>query len=203
MKKKKALVYGVGINDADYAVTEWETVEVDGVRKKKMVWYCPYHRTWSDMLKRCYSESYQKRKSTYKGCSVCEEWLTFSNFRAWMEKQDWKGKELDKDFIVEGNKVYSPETCVFISGMLNKFFLSSGASRGEWMIGVYWNKGVGKFQSLCSNPFLNKQECLGYFDNELDAHLAWKEKKHQLAQRYATKQTDERVIEALLTRFKP
>ena len=203
MKKKKVLVYGVGINDADYVVMKWETIYVDGVRKQKMVWICPYYLTWKSMLKRCYSEVYQNRQSTYKGCSVCEEWLTFSNFRAWMVQHDWKGRELDKDLLVEGNKVYSPETCVFISSMLNNFFLSREAGRGKYMLGVSWHKRAGKFHSRCSNPFLNTQEHLGSFDTELEAHLAWKEKKNELAQRYASKQTDERVIEALLTRFKP
>ena len=201
--KAKKLVFGVGLNDADYVVQKNITVEVNGVRKQKMVWICPYYRDWKHMLERCYSPKYQNRQSTYKGCSVCEEWLTFSNFRAWMEKQDWKGKQLDKDLLVEGNKIYSPETCVFISGMLNLFFTSRGASRGEWLIGVCWNKVKSKFQSSCSNPFTNKREHLGLFDTELEAHLAWKEKKNELAQRYASKQTDERVIEALLTRFKP
>lgn len=201
--KAKKLVFGVGINDADYVVQKNETVEVNGVRKQKMVWICPYYRDWKHMLERCYSPKYQNRQSTYKGCSVCEEWLRFSNFRAWVEAQDWKGKQLDKDLLVEGNKIYSPETCVFISSMLNKFFIASDASRGKWLIGVCWHKGKSKFQSSCSNPFTNKREHLGYFDTELEAHLAWKEKKDELAQRYATKQTDERVIEALLTRFKP
>ena len=203
MKKKKATVCGIGINDADYNVREYVSVVVDGKKKYKLVWECPYYATWNRMLMRCYSEAYQKRKSTYKGCSVCEEWLTFSNFRAWMVQQDWKGRDLDKDLLFEGNKVYSPETCVFISGMLNRFFLAREASRGEHMIGVCWNKEKSKFQSNCRNPFLNKNEHLGLFDTELEAHLAWKEKKNQLAQRYATKQSDERVIEALLTRFKP
>ncbi len=201
--KAKKLVHGVGTNDADYAVTKCEVIEVDGVRKYKMVWICPYYQTWSSMLERCYSEVYQKRKSTYKGCSVCEDWLTFSNFRAWMVQHDWKGKQLDKDLLFEGNKIYSPETCVFISGMLNLFFTSRCASRGKFMIGACWNKVKSKFQSSCSNPFTNKREHLGYFDTELEAHLAWKKKKNELAQRYATKQSDERVIEALLTRFKP
>ena len=201
--KAKKLVYGVGINDADYVVVKWETVEVNGVRKRKRVWECPYYATWIGMLMRCYSDAYQNRKSTYKGCSVCEEWLTFSNFRAWMVQHDWKGRDLDKDLLVEGNKIYSPETCVFISSMLNKFFIASDASRGKYMLGVSWHKRAGKFKSRCSNPFLNKQECLGLFDTELEAHLAWKEKKNELAQRYASKQTDERVIEALLTRYKP
>lgn len=203
MKRKKGIVCGVGINDADYNVREYVSVIVDGKKKYKLVWECPYYVTWHSMLKRCYSGAYQNRRTTYKGCSVCEEWLTFSNFRAWMEQHDWKGRELDKDLLVEGNKVYSPETCVFISGMLNLFFNSKGASRGKYMLGVSLNKETGKFKSRCSNPFLNKQEHLGLFDTELEAHLAWKVKKNELAQRYATKQSDERVIEALLTRFKP
>ena len=203
MKKKKALVCGVGINDADYVVKEYVYVVVNGKKKQKLVWECPYYSTWTCMLQRCYYSKCQEKYPTYKGCSVSEEWLTFSNFKRWMEKQDWEGLQLDKDLLVEGNKVYSPETCVFISGMLNRFFISSDASRGKYMLGVYWNKETGKFKSQCRNPFTKKNEHLGYFDTELEAHLAWKEKKNELAQRYATKQTDERVIEALLTRFKP
>ena len=50
----RKLVFGVGINDADYAVTEYETTEVNGVRKQKFVWGCPYYLTWKGMLRRCY-----------------------------------------------------------------------------------------------------------------------------------------------------
>ena len=73
---------------------------------------------------------------TYKGCSVSEEWLRFSNFKRWMEKQDWDGKQLDKDILFEGNKVYSAETCVFVTSVVNSFTSDSGAKRGEWLIGV-------------------------------------------------------------------
>jgi len=52
------------------------------------------------MLTRCY---YQKRldiRPSYEECIVCEEWLTFSNFKKWTEQQDWEDKQLDKDFFV-------------------------------------------------------------------------------------------------------
>ena len=112
--KPKKLVCGVGINDADYAVQKLETVGyADGKRKQRLVWVCPYYQTWIDMLKRCYSDKLQERQPTYKGCSVSEEWLTFSAFKVWMEKQDFERKQLDKDLLFEGNKVYSAETCVF------------------------------------------------------------------------------------------
>ena len=88
---KPKLVYGVGINDADYVVQKKETVGyVNGVRKQKIVWECPYYRVWKGMLKRCYSPELQERQPTYKGCSVSKEWLTFSNFRRDRKSVVWE-----------------------------------------------------------------------------------------------------------------
>ena len=146
--KDKRLVYGVGINDADYVVEKRETIGyVNGVQKQKLVWVCPYYRVWSNMLMRCYSAKYQERQPTYKGCSVSEEWLTFSNFRRWMEEQDWEWMQLDKDILFNGNKVYSVETCVFVTKAVNLFTTDRGNVRGEWLIGVSWNKEKSKFTS--------------------------------------------------------
>ena len=195
------LVYGVGINDADYVVERRETIEVNGVRKRTLVWWCPYYRVWKDMLTRCYSAKNQERLPTYKGCSVSEEWLRFSNFRRWMEEQDWEGMHLDKDILFKGNKVYSAETCVFVSGALNSFTIDSGASRGEWLIGVSWHKASSKFRSSCCNPFTKKQEHLGLFLNEQKAHQAWLKRKLELAHLLAEEQADGRVAKALIERY--
>jgi hypothetical protein len=195
------LVYGVGINDADYEVYEYEYVIVDGMKKQKMVWCCPYYRTWKDMLQRCYSDKYQERRPTYKGCSVSEEWLTFSVFKSWMEEQDWEGKQLDKDLLFEGNKVYSKETCVFVTQKVNSFTLDCGASKGEWLIGVFWNKKNGKFMSRCCNPLTKKREYLGLFLDELEAHNAWLKRKLEIAHQLAAIQDDERVAKALIARY--
>ena len=205
MKAKKLgaprLVHGVGINDADYEVTRYEYVIVDGRKKQKRIWICPYYQTWKGMLGRCYSTKYQDTRPTYKGCSVSEEWLTFSNFRAWMEKQDWEGMQLDKDLLFEGNKVYSAETCVFITREVNSFTTDCGASRGEWSIGVCWDKVAGKFRSSCRNPLTKKQETLGYFICEEEAHQAWLKRKLELAHELEAIQTDERVAKALIERY--
>ena len=49
--KPKKLIYGVGINDADYVVKKWEEAGyINGKRKRKQVWMCPYYRVWADML---------------------------------------------------------------------------------------------------------------------------------------------------------
>ena len=191
----KKLVFGVGINDADYAVKP----TVNGNR----VW-CPYYRKWFDMLARCYSAKYHKIQPTYIGCTVCEDWIYFSRFRAWMETQDWEGKQLDKDFLFSGNKVDSPSSCVFVDQVVNKFITDHGAKRGEWPIGVCFDKPTGKFRALCCNPFTSKKEHLGRFIDPIQAHQAWKNRKHDLAVQLAESEyvTDERVAEALRGRYK-
>ena len=196
------LVYGVGINDADYVTQKWETIEyVNGKQKKKLVWGCPYYRVWKNMLQRCYSTKFQERNPAYKGCIVSDKWITFSVFKSWMEKQDWECKQLDKDILFEGNNVYSEETCVFVTQTVNKFTIDSGAARGEWLIGVCWDKKKGKFVSRCNNPLTKKSEHLGLFDSELEAHQAWLERKLELAHLLAAEQTDDRVAKALIERY--
>ena len=197
--KRNKLVFGVGINDADYVTDVREIMN----GKKVLVWRCPFYRTWVSMLERCYSEREHQRHPTYVGCKVCDEWLLFSNFKRWMEQQDWQGKQLDKDLLIEGNKVYSPETCIFVDVKINSFVTDNGATRGDYMIGVNLDKRRNKFQTRCCNPFTRKQEYLGLFTTELEAHLAWKTRKHELACQLADSEyvTDERLANALRTRY--
>lgn len=200
--KTRKLVCGVGLNDAEHAVQRKVTIGyVDGKRKQKQVWICPYYKAWKAMLERCYSDKMQDRSPTYKGCSVSEEWHTFSSFKSWMMNQDWKGKQLDKDLLFEGNQVYSARTCVFVTQMVNLFTNDRGNDRGEWLIGVCWNKRDGHFQANCSNPFTKKRENLGYFTSEQQAHEAWLKRKNELAHELAAIQTDPRVAKALIDRY--
>ena len=199
--KPRKLVHGVGNNNAGYAVTKYGIVEVNGVRKRKRVWICPYYRVWESMLNRCYSAKYQEQKPSYKGCGVTDDWLTFSEFKNWMEAQDFEGKQLDKDILIPGNKVYSPETCIFVTGAVNNFVNDNGAQRGEFLVGVSWHKPAGKFQTLCRNPFTNKREHLGLFTTEQEAHQAWRKRKQELAHELAAIQTDPRVAKALINRY--
>ena len=200
--KVKKLVCGVGLNNADYAVQKFKQLGyVDGKKKMKKVWTCLYYQTWVDMLKRCYSAKHQEKRPTYIGCTVSEDWLTFSNFKNWMEGQDFEGMRLDKDILFEGNKVYSAETCVFVTQTVNSFTTDSGATRGVWLIGVNWHKKTGKFRAQCSNPFTKKNEHLGYFTTEIEAHEAWLKRKIKLAHELAEVQTDPRVAKALIDRY--
>lgn len=192
MTKEKKTVYGVGVSDLDYKAHEF----VNGVHA-----ICAFYETWKGMLRRCYDEKYQKKKLTYVGCSVCEEWLTFSNFKAWMVNQYWRGKQLDKDILIKGNKVYSPETCVFVSALTNSFTTERYSARGQWPLGVTLERKSGKFVAQCCNPFLRKRQKIGRFTSDVDAHLAWKKRKHELACQLAELQSDERVAQALRLRY--
>lgn len=110
----KKMLFGVGINDADYPVT----TNKDGKSVS-----CPFFSKWSWMLYRCYDPVTLNNNPRYRGCFVCDEWLTFSNFKKWMEAQEWEGMELDKDIIIEGNKTYCPEACAFVHLRTNRFFV--------------------------------------------------------------------------------
>lgn len=193
----KRLLYGVGINDANYLISSGEVV--DG--KWKELGRCPYYAAWKGMLMRCYSDKYREKHPTYSGCKVCPGWLIFTNFREWMEKQDWMGKQLDKDLLIAGNKIYSPETCVFVSSELNHFLMDGASRRGKYPIGSCFHSTRGKFMSNCRNPFTGKNEYLGLFKTADEAHKAWKARKNELACAYADLQNDERVAGALRERY--
>ena len=201
-KKMKKLVYGVGVNDLGYRTQVWEWVtENGGKRIRKLVFRCPYYVVWVNMLQRCYSEKYLESNPSYIGTSVCSEWVYASEFKKWMEQQDWSGKCLDKDIVVPGSKLYSPETCAFVLKATNSFVTASDASRGDYPIGVYLHKPAGKYQAYCRNPFTRKQENLGLFSTPEEAHEAWRKRKHELAQLVAATESDPRVVEALKKRY--
>lgn len=181
------------INDTNYPVT---------YKGGDKTIQCPFYNKWARMRERCFNEALHKRRPTYVGTKLCDEWRYYSNFRAWMETQDWEGKELDKDLLIKGNKLYSPETCVFVSRMVNTFLNDAGGIRGNFMIGATFSKAANRFTANCNNPFTGKLVYLGLFDTELEAHLVWKSYKHNMAEKLAELETDPRIINALLTRYK-
>ena len=193
------LIYGVGINDASYSVAL--SKRING--KKVFTFFCPYYRKWVDMLRRCYSGNLQSKSPRYKGCYVCEEWKYFSNFKRWMEQQDWEGKDLDKDFLVEGNRTYSPSACIFIPQKVNKFVTTSGKMRGDHPIGVRLDKRRKK------NPYLSQcsdgsgvQKYLGYFATPEQAHQSWLQKKLEVCESYMEEFKDSVLIVKGLIRIK-
>ena len=77
------------------------------------------YSVWAGMLERCYRSKVLERKPRYKGCTVAEEWHNFQRFAEWFEEHYIEGYQLDKDIRVEGNKIYSSDTCMFVSNQEN------------------------------------------------------------------------------------
>jgi hypothetical protein len=197
----KRTISGVGINDAEYVTQIMETIGyVDGKQIQRRTWICPYYQTWKSMIDRCYSPKIQSKYPTYKGCTVCEEWKYFSNFKSWMETQDWEGKQLDKDLLFPGNKLYSPHTCVFLNQEINKFMTESDAKRGSLPIGVMFHEESGKYRSSI-NIGKGVTKFLGSFNTIQEAHDAWKAKKLELAKELVRDENDIRIKESLISRY--
>lgn len=158
--------------------------------------YKRIHKTWVGMLQRCYSEEWSRKSPTYKDCTVCPEWLTFSNFRKWMLEQDWEGLELDKDLLVRGNKVYSPETCIFVSRKVNLLAIDRNKLGGKYLTGVGQPNVFGNYPATCSKDGVSHY--LGAFRTELEAHEAYKTFKKEVILLEASRQTNDKVRDALI-----
>ena len=198
MAVKNKLVYGVGINDANYTVSIYEQLpRTNGKRNQKIIWKCPFYYRWVEMLRRCFCNKLKTKHPTYKDVTCCKEWLTFSNFKSWMEQQDWEGKQLDKDLLVYKNKTYSPETCCFVTQNINKFLTLNGKYRGKYPFGVYYHKQSCKFKSQVSCGERDARLDLGCYLTTEEAHKAWQKEKIKQAKILQSEQTDAMVIKGL------
>lgn len=161
MGRLRSTIHGIGLNDADYIV-----VSKTG--------RCPFFVAWSGMLKRCYSKAWLSKRTSYIGCTVVEEWLRFSNFKAWMETQDWEGKELDKDILVIGNKVYGPEQCVFVDKFINSMITEIKQGSESISTGITVSRN-GKYRVRMST--YGSEVSVGTFETLDVAILAYKKAK--------------------------
>lgn len=188
----RKLVHGVGINDAPYKVN---------YHSGKKLTRCPFYTAWTNMLKRCYSLCASKNDPTYADCYVCDEWLLFTNFKDWMKKQNWNGKELDKDVIIPGNKIYHPSGCAFVDGELNSLLCDSAAIRGDLPIGVSLSKRTKK-EYRATIKLSGKKTHIGRYNSASEANKAYVKEKVKYILSFAEKQTDNRLRNGLILHAK-
>lgn len=98
-------VIGVGITGNVYPVT------INGKSTKE-------YSAWQGILYRSFDKETKDKHPTYKDVTCCEEWLYYPNFYEWLHSQKnfdkWLNGErwaIDKDILIKGNKIYSPEAC--------------------------------------------------------------------------------------------
>jgi hypothetical protein len=144
--------------------------------------YRAYNK-WQQMLRRVFTIGWHNWKPTYKDCTIDPAWLIFSNFKKWYDEQPLAGQycELDKDIIIQGNKHYSPETCVLVTAEINTLMRSYG--KGKLLRGVTSIRKGKRFKAtLTANKEVFK---LGEFDTEIEAHQAYVHAKEANIQKVA------------------
>ena len=82
---------------------------------------------WNNMYTRCYSNKYHEKSPQYTDCSICDEWLDDKQvFYDWVAENyytfGYEQIDLDKDILVKGNKIYSPDVCIFAPHSINTYF---------------------------------------------------------------------------------
>ena len=183
-------VFGVGVVGTKYLI------RVNDILTKEYV-------LWVHMLQRCYSTTLKKQIPTYEGCKVSDKFKSYEYFYEWCNKQTGFGNDswhLDKDLLIKGNKIYSENTSIFLPQEINKVLTKCTASRGEYLIGVCWDKAKNAFKAQV-NKNKGKSEYLGSFNTELEAFNAYKVAKEAFVKEQANKwksQIDERAYEALM-----
>ena len=187
-------VCGVGILGAKYPS------KVNGRNTKE-------YDLWQIMLQRCYSDVYKKKRPTYEGCEVSDNFLHYEYFYEWCHEQigfgnDGNGNpfQLDKDLLIKGNKVYSEDSCVFIPQGINKVLTKRENMRGEHLIGVCWRDKSKAFVAVVSKN-KGKPKHLGLFKTEIEAFNSYKTAKETFIKEQANNwksQIDIRAYNALM-----
>ena len=183
-RSRRGKVYGVGINDFPCNI-------------KANNKHIPAYHVWAQMLKRSCDKTYKKLHPTYKDCCICEDWKSFSIFKQWFDANYVKGYSLDKDILVKGNKIYSPETCCFVPQEINTLLCKSDKARGRMPIGVHERKMVKSQKYIAYlNNSAKKHFYLGTFDTPERAFMAYKVAKEAHVREMASQYYNEgKIIE--------
>ena len=179
----KKVIYGVGINDTNNKNFQDNNA----------------YKAWYRMIRRCYNTKIHNIHPTYKDCKVCDEWLTFSNFKQWFDNHYVEGWELDKDILVKGNKVYSPQTCCFVPQAINSLFTKCKAIRGKLPIGVLKIVDNSKI-TYVANVRQGEKRIRKYFKDVNSAFAFYKVAKEEYIKKIANEWKDQlepRVYEAM------
>lgn len=143
------------------------------------------YKAWSHMITRCYDEKYSAKFPTYKDCYVDERFHNFQVFAEWYYSNTWIDAKhvLDKDILIKGNKVYSPDTCILVDSRINAMFTKCNSIRGEYPIGVSIDKRYNKLRGYIYTE--DNKRTMRYCDTIEEAFNMYKSTKEQYLKRVA------------------
>lgn len=157
------------------------------------------HSFWYKMMQRAYCPAYKAAHPTYEDVTVSDEWHNYQNFAEWCSNRPQYSLpdiNLDKDILVRGNKVYSPETCSLVPQHINKVLSQKSATR-ELPIGV-----VPEGMKYIARCMIEKENVyLGLFATAESAGRAYVKAKEKEVKRVAEEYKDildTSVYEALM-----
>lgn len=161
----------------------------------------PTYDVWKSMIRRCYSTKSFLKHPSYIDCTVDKSWHCFQVFAEWYKSHEYYGLSyhLDKDILVKGNKVYSPETCLMIPLELNALTVNNGNCKTSYPVGVHYNESKGLYESQLS--INNNLSYLGAFESIYEASQSYILAKESHVKEKAIEwkdRIDSRAFEALM-----
>lgn len=146
------------------------------------------YTVWQGILRRCCDVGFKDKNPTYKNVTCCNEWFLFENFYKWLHEQEnfekWSsgdkwGWAVDKDILIKGNKIYSPETCCLVPQNVNQLFKKKYVECDDLSISISFQISLSKigneFQIKYHNPFTNKIEHFSSYKEIEQLHQVFKE----------------------------
>lgn len=164
------------------------------------------HRHWRHLIERTHGDV----PSRYEDAILDESWYNLQNFLEWAVEQIGNSNKesngrywcIDKDILVEGNKRYSKDTCIFVPNEVNVFFSKKEIGNTGYL-GVNYIKPATKGAKegyIARCHFSGERRYLGYYSTPKLAYQAYREAKIEAAKELADKwegKVDDRVITAL------
>lgn len=148
------------------------------------------YRAWYTMFGRVYEENdLNKRNSSYKGLSICQEWFNYQIFAEWyinysnqLNPEFYNDYQIDKDILQWGNgknKYYSPQTCCLVPSAINIALANQNNKRisePDLPVGVTDNSGCYKARrSFSINiSMYGESPYLGTFNDPMEAFSVYK-----------------------------
>lgn len=141
-------------------------------------------RLWTGMKTRVL----QKKSAAYLDCTISDNFMNFQYFAAWCQQQKgWNEDQwhLDKDFIVDGNREYHEDKCVFVPRIINVVLTNEKKPRTNGLpLGVIYDKKWNQYRAHCG--VYGNIEYLGVYRNAQDAHKAYVDRKNEYVQELAS-----------------
>ena len=130
------------------------------------------------MIRRCYDNNLKECHNYLEGSCTCEEWHCFQNFAKWFDENYYEvpneKMQLDKDILMKGNKIYSPDTCCFVPHTINSMLTNKRQYRGDEPLGTYKRKDSRYYEVKCMDTLNKVRIDLGSYKSKEEAFLIYK-----------------------------